>query len=248
MRNTKFANSVGVIATLLLLTSVNAIAQNEFSLETLNPGEILVNLSAMEQAQVEQDTLNVQLNYVAQGRDRVALQDEVNRAMAEAFELLAESDIEYSTQGYQVYPAQTAQLNRRGTDVSSWRAQQGVSLTSQDSDVVLSLMADLQGLGLTVGNLYYSLSAERQEEVADGLMDAALAKLRRQAQAAATSMGKRDVEIIEITLSNNSAGGFFGMRSSSMALATTADVAIPVGEPGLTTVVFTASARAILIP
>lgn len=237
-----------VVTLLLTIMSAAASAQNNFNLEALNLGEIMVNLNANEQAEVEQDTLNVQMNYITQGRDRVALQDEVNRVMAQALELLEEGEVEYATQGYQVYPDQSGRPARGGTGITSWRAQQGVSLTSQDSDAVLSLMAELQGIGLSVGNMYYSLSPERQEEVADGLMDATLAKLRNRAQAAAVSMGKREAEIIEITMNSNNTGGYFG-RASSMALTTVgAEMATPVAEPGMTTVIFNVSARVILVP
>ncbi len=235
-------------AMLLTVMGAAANAQNDFNLATLNPGEILVNLTANEQTQVEQDTLHAQLNYITQGRDRAALQDEVNRVMAEALELLAGSDIEYATQGYQVYPAQTGRPTRGGEDITSWRAQQGVSLTSQDSAAALDLVAELQELGLSMGGLYYSLSPGRQEEVADSLMDAALNKVRNRAQAAAAAMGKRDTEIIEITM-NSSNNGFFGGRAAAMSMSAVAmDVATPVAEPGLTTVMFNVSARVILLP
>lgn len=234
-------------ALLVMVMGAAANAQNNFNLEALNPGEILVNLSAVEQAEVEQDTLNVQLNYITQGQDRIALQDEVNRVMAEALELLEDGGVEYATQGYQVYPNQPGRPTRGGTGITSWRAQQGVSLTSQDSDAVLNLMAELQAIGLSVGGMYYSLSPERQEEVADGLMDAALSKLRARAQAAADSMGKREAQIIEITMNSNNNGGYFG-RASTMALSAAAEVATPVAEPGMTTVMFNVSARVILLP
>jgi predicted secreted protein len=234
-------------ALLVMVMGAAANAQNNFNLEALNPGEILVNLSAVEQAEVEQDTLNVQLNYITQGQDRIDLQDEVNRVMAEALELLEDGEVEYATQGYQVYPNQSGRPTRGGTGITSWRAQQGVSLSSQDSDAVLNLMAELQGIGLSVGGMYYSLSPERQEEVADGLMDAALAKLRARAQAAAESMGKREAEIIEISMNSNNSGGYFG-RASTMAMSSAAEVATPVAEPGMTTVMFNVSARAILLP
>lgn len=237
-----------LVLLLAALTGV-ASAQNEFDLQTLNPGEIMVNLNANEQTQVEQDTLHAQLYYAAQGRDRSAIQDEVNRVMAEALELLADSDIEYATQNYRVFPVPPNQPTRRNDEIPLWRAQQSVSLTSQDSAAVLDLVAELQGLGLTMAGLNYSLSPAREEEVADGLMEAALNKLRNRAQAAAAALGKSDVEIVEITM-NNSNNGFFGVNAAMrMNMSMEAmDVATPAAEPGLTTVTFNVSARAILIP
>ncbi len=231
----------------LMLAGVSQ-AQNNFNLEVLNPGEIMVNLSANEQVEVAQDTLHAMLSYSTQGRDRVALQDEVNRKMAEALELLEDSDVEYSTQQYRVYQIQEGRPTRGDLDNPAWRAQQGVQLSSQDSDAVLDLVAELQALGLTMNGLSYSLSNERQEEVADSLMEAALAKVRARADAAAMAMGKGSVEIVELTMNSNSNGGYYRGATMAMSMESAMDVATPVAEPGMTTVMFSVNARAILLP
>lgn len=244
-----FLRSLVTVAGLcsLLMISAPVAAQNNFDLDVLDQGEVMLNLSANEQTEVEQDTLHAHLYYSAQGRDRVALQDEVNRRMAEALEVLEASEVEYSTQQYRVYQVQPGRPTRGDVDNPLWRAQQSVQLTSMDSTAVLDLVAELQALGLTMGGLNYSLSRERHEEVADSLMEAALARLQSRAEAAATALGKSTVEIVEVTMNNNFGGGYF--RSSNASLAMEAmDVATPVAEPGLTTVTFNVSARAILIP
>lgn len=223
-----------------------AVAQNNFNLELLNPGEIMMNLNANEQVEVEQDTLHANLYFSAQGRDRVALQDEVNRKMAEAQEVLAESDVESSIQQYRVYEIQPNRPARGDVDNSVWRAQQSLQLTSQDTSAVLDLVAELQGIGLTMGGMNYSLSNARQEEVADTLMADALAKVSARAEAAAAALGKAGVEIVELTMNSGSNGGFY--RASTMAMEAARDIAAPVAEPGMTTVNFNVSARAILLP
>lgn len=231
---------------LLVLVATGVSAQNNFNLEVLNPGEIMVNLTANEQTQVEQDTLHANLYFAAQGRDRVALQDQVNRKMAEAQEVLEESDLEYSIQQYRVYQVQPNRPTRGDSEVPLWRAQQSVQITSQDSAAVLDLIAELQGLELTMGGMNYSLSNARQEEVADSLMAAALAKVNSRAQAAAAALSKSGVEILELTMNSNNSVGFY--RGATMAMEATMDVATAVAEPGMTTVMFNVSARAILLP
>lgn len=183
-----------------VLAAGAAVAQNNFNLELLNPGEIMMNLNANEQVEVEQDTLHANLYFSAQGRDPVALQDEVNRKMAEAQEVLAESDVESSIQQYRVYEIQPNRPTRGDVDNPVWRAQQSLQLTSQDSAAVLDLVAELQGRGLTMGGMNYSLSNAREEEVADTLMAAALAKVSARAEAAAAALGKSGVEIVELTM------------------------------------------------
>lgn len=234
------------VITFLLGGSGFVAAQNNYELGVLIPGEIMLNLDASEQIEVQQDTLHAALYYAAQGRDRVALQDEVNRKMTEALQLLENGAVEYSTQQYHVYQVQAGRPTRADIDNPVWRAQQGVELTSQDSGALLELAATLQSMGLTMGSLSYSLSPARYEEVADSLMDAALAKLRNRADAAATTLGKSSAELVEVTL--NASNNFFQRGMSAMAMSADAatEMASPVAEPGMTTVMLSVSARAIL--
>ena len=245
----KFITNLGhLILGLGLLASAHAVqAQNNFNLELLNPGEIMLNLNANEQTEVEQDTLHANLYFSAQGRDRAALQDEVNRKMAEAKEILERSNLEYSIQQYRVYQVQPNRPTRSDQENPFWRAQQNVQITSQDSTAVLDLIAELQSQGLTMGGLNYSLSNARQEEVADSLMAAALAKVQNRAEAAAAAMGQSGAEIVELTMNSNSNTGFY-RSTASMAMEASMDVAVPVAEPGMTTVMMSVSARAILLP
>lgn len=231
-----------------LSTTPQVAAQNNYDLGSINPGEILLNLNANEQIDVEQDTLHASLNYATQGRDRVALQSEVNRAMAGALALLAEGEVEYSTQQYQVYQVQVGRPSRADIENPVWRAQQGVQLTSQDSTALLDLAGKLQGMGLTMESLSYSLSPTRYEEVADSLMEAALTKLRSRAEAAAATLGKRGAELVEVTL--NGSSNYFNpqMYSMEMRADAAADMPAPVAEPGMTTVTLSVSARAVLLP
>jgi predicted secreted protein len=235
------------IVVFLSVLAMSASAQNNFDLDILDQGEIMLNLNANEQAEVEQDTLHANLYFSSQGRDRVALQDEVNRKMAEALEVLESSELEYSTQQYRVYQVQSGRPTRGEIDNPLWRAQQGVELHSMDSAALLDLVARLQELGLTMSGLNYSLSPERHEEVSDSLMESALARLRSRAEAAAAAMGKSDVEFVEITMNNNFGGAMFRSANATMAMESM-DVATPVAEPGLATVNFSVSARVILLP
>lgn len=223
-------------------------AQNNYELGTLNPGQILLNLEASEQIEVEQDTLHATLIYAAQGRDRIALQNEVNRKMTEALALLEDGDVEYATQQYHVYQIQAGRPTRADIDNPVWRAQQGVMLTSQDSAALLELAAELQGMGLTMGSLNYSLSPARYEQVSDSLMEAALMKLRNRADTTAGTLGKSRAELVEVTL--NASNNFFARGAPMMAMRAEAamDMATPVAEPGMTTVMISVSARAVLSP
>jgi len=223
-------------------------AQNNFDLDILAPGEILLNLSASEQREVEQDTLHASLYYAARGRDRAELQDEVNRVMAEVLQLLEDSDLEYSTQQYYVHQVQTGRPTRAETENPLWRAQQGVQLTSGDSAALLDMAAELQGRGLTMSGLNYSLSPERREQVSDALLEAALQKLGDRARAAADTLGKSRAELIEVSINGSDNNVYRPMSTMAMRSEAAMDVATPVAEPGITTVTLSVSARAILSP
>lgn len=232
----------------LLAQANSVVAQNNFELGTLNPGQIILNLDASEQIEVEQDTLHADLYYAAQGRDRVALQNEVNNKMAYALALLEDSEVEYSTQQYHVYQVQAGRPTRTDIENPVWRAQQGVQLTSKDSAAVLEIAAKLQGMGLVMGSLTYSLSPARYEEIADSLLEAALTKLRDRAETTAGILGKNQAELVEVTL--NASNNFYARDMPMMAMSAEAamDMAQPVAEPGMTTVMISVSARAVLTP
>ena len=79
-------------------------------------------------------------------------------------------------------------------------------------------------------------------------MEAALTKLRNRANATAAMLGKRSAELVEVTL--NASNNFYARNMAVMAMPAEAamDMAIPVAEPGMTTVMVSVSARAILSP
>jgi predicted secreted protein len=229
------------------------LAQNQFNLDALDAGQLLLNISATERVEVDQDTLNISLQYVAMGQDRVELQDEVNSVMTAVLEILEDSnDVDYSIEQYQVYMVSTR--NRTGNiDRQVWRAQQSLQLTSLDSDAALDLSRELQENKLTMQNMYYSLSTEQYESVSDSLLNAALTKLQARADAAANSMNKSSAEMVEVTVNGNGGGNFGFNRGMPMAAmemsANDSDpIAAPVAQPGKTNVSLTVSARALLSP
>ena len=242
---------VTLLALLLLLSGPPAGAQNNFDLGDLDPGQVLLNLSAAEQIEVEQDTLNATLQYSTQGRDKNALQDEVNRAMAEALAMLEEEaeNVEFSTGQYHVYTFQPGRPTRGDLETPLWRAEQSLRLTGRDSGELLELAGDLQEAGLHITSLRYSLSAEKYREVADSLLQTVLGRLRARAEEAAAALGKGSAELIEVGINDEMPLGYY--PEVMMARADAADagaVQPPSASPGLTQVMVNVSARALLSP
>lgn len=238
----------GLLSSLCLTSPV--LAQNQLSLGELQSGQLALNLSLTEQQRVEQDTLNVSLQYVAQGRDRTELQNEMNTKMSEALELVkAVPALEYSTTHYHVQIVPTDRPTRTDINNPVFRAQQGLNITSTDSAALLELAGLLQATGLTLDSLYYTLSDVAHEQIAGELLNAALHKLQNRAQGAAEALGKQTAELVEVSMDGTPNFMEVRQKFAMEAFSSPAmDYAPPVAEPGETVISVTVSARAVLSP
>ena len=242
--------SHALLLSLSILGMSQVQAQSEFSLGSLQPGQLLLNLSVSEQKEVDQDTLNASLQFTAQGRNKTALQDEVNRTMRAALALLEGQDaVEFSTGSYHVYIVQAGRPTRNDIENPVWRAQQSVTLKSENSDALLELVGSLQSNGLELTGLHYSLSSARYERETADLLQAALEKLQRRADDAAAGLGKTRAELIEVNLNDGGNMAYFPREMMAMrASAADSGVSTPVAEPGKSLVNLNVSARALLSP
>lgn len=246
MRMTSALNFLWWISAPFIATA--ALAQNQLSLGELKQGQLVLNLSATEQQEVAQDTLNASLEFIVQGRDQTALQSQVNTVLGKALDTARAVDgINVQTGYYQVYQVQ----NEPGVfsaDNPVWRAQQSLQLDSLDSSALLALVADLQSAGLTVSNLYYTLSPARYEQAAAELTKQVLQTLQERAEHAGNALGKKTAALVEVTLDGNAN---VPVIREGLALASRAmdmKVQTPSADPGTTTVAVTISARAIVSP
>jgi predicted secreted protein len=197
---------------------------------------------------VAQDTLNATLDFVVQGRDQVALQNLVNAAVKKALDSAKAADaVQVQTGYYQVYQVQ----NEPGifsADNPVWRAQQSLQLHSLDSAALLALVGDLQSTGLTVTNLYYTLSPARYEQVSGKLTIQVLQTLQQRATNAGGALGKQSAALVEVSLDGNANVPVTREVYAMSARAMDMKMETPSAEPGETTVSVTVSARAILSP
>jgi predicted secreted protein len=241
--------SFSLILGLWCLQSASAVlAQNTLSLGELPPGSLVLNLSASEQRDIEQDTLTAVLEYVEQGRDQVALQDKISQVMQRSLALArAIESIQVQSGGNQVYQVQ----NTPGifsADNPVWRAQQSIQVSGMDSAVLLELVGKLQSSGLSIINLYYSLSPTRHEQVAGELTTMLLQTLQQRATLAGQALGKTHAELIEVSLDGQGGVPLARQAYAMAGMAMDALIATPAAEPGQTTVTVSVSARAILSP
>ena len=232
---------------LLLTFSLPAMAQIQDPILTMPDGQVILNISATERREVEQDLLVANLSYVATNADARALQNEINEVMAEALKTARKvSDVKINTGSYQVH-----ERHKPRTKEKEWRGQQSITLKSKDSEKLLKLVAKLQDLKLNMNGLNYTLSPETAIEIQDALMEDALKQLQTRANRAAKALGKSSAELRDVRVNG---GGVphhpvaYSRGMIAQAAVAESAMAAPVAASGESTITLTVNARAILKP
>ena len=220
------------------------------------PGETVVNLSATEHGNVQQDLLTASLNIEKQNANPRTVQNEVNTIMQQAAaKAKAVPGVQVSTGQYYVYPVDQEPVVQPdgSTKVSkkprTWRATQTLELRSTQPDALLPLTGDLQDMGLNVQNLSYSLSPEKEEQAKDALLESALAKLKAKAERTAKALGKSHADLVEVNIdSSYAAPPVMPMMARAGVAMAKMEMAAPTAEAGANDITLTVSARAVLKP
>lgn len=208
---------------------------------------MILKISATERREVEQDLLVANLSYVATNTDARALQNEINKTMAEALSTAKKVDgVKVNTGSYQVHERYT-----KLTKQKEWHGQQSMTLKSKDSEKLLKLVGKLQDMKLNMNGLNYMLSPETAVNIQDALMEDALKQLQTRANRAAKALGKSSAELRDVNV--NGGGIPHQQRNYSRGMLAQAsmmesDMAAPVAASGESTITLTVNARAILKP
>jgi predicted secreted protein len=219
-------------------------------------GQTIVNLSATEHSDVQQDLLTASLGIEKQGADARTVQNEINTIMQKAAaKAKAVPGVQVATGQYYVYPVDSEPVVQPdgSTKISkkprTWRGTQTIELRSTQADALLPLTGALQDLGLTVQNLSYTLSAEKEEQAKDAMLESALGKLKAKAERTAKALGKTQVDLVEVNIDSSYARPPIMpmMARASMGMAK-AEMAAPTAEAGSNDITLTVSARAVLKP
>jgi predicted secreted protein len=242
---------------LLTVFAVPALAQAQAVPAPLpGPGETIVNLSATEHGNVQQDLLTASLNVERQNANPRTVQNEVNTLMQKAAaKAKAVPGVEVSTGQYYVYPVDSEPVvqpdgtTKIAKKPRTWRANQTLELRSTQPDALLPLTGDLQDMGLNVQNLSYTLSPEKEEQAKDALLESALAKLKAKAERTAKALGKSHADLVEVNIdSSYNPPPMMPMMARAMTMSAKADMAAPTAEAGSNDITLTVSARAVLKP
>jgi predicted secreted protein len=246
----KMNRSLAMTGLMLFLTIFTAPAIAQTPPPPMPPeGQTILNISATEHTEVQQDILVASLRIDRKGEDPVALQNEINKQMDEALtRAKAVTAVQVSTGQYYVYPVDPEPDPAKATKTPRhWQGAQTLQLKSKDSAAILKLAGELQAAGLVMDDLSYMLSPEKAEETKDGLMERALAKVKAKADRAAKAMGKPRAEMVEVSIdASNQVAPPRPMMA--MAMAKSADMQAPSAEPGQEQIDLTVSARVLLKP
>jgi predicted secreted protein len=199
----------------------------------------VLELSESARREVAQDELRASLTAHAEAPEPTAAQDQVNRMMGEAVELArAAPGVRVSTGGYNVYHDQPEKRAAR------WVAEQSLSLTGSDANVLLDLVGKLQAKGLAVQDLQWTLAAATRRNVERQLLGEALDALSRTARTAAEGLSLEFTGWRRVSLTPGATPMPPAYRAR-VAMAAEA-MATPVAVAGTSEVVVNVSAEALL--
>ena len=225
-----------ILTALVIVTGIvhkPAQAQDLNTLLDIPKGATLINLSATERVEVEQDLLIVNLRYQAENKDATAVQDEVNSKMQAALDAAQKvRNVKIKTQQYYVHEYDRSRGKSSRKDMV-WRAQQGLQIKGKKADDLLELAGKLQEMGLIMNGLNYAVSPELLEETRNNLLEDALGKLRTKAERTSAALGKKSTEFLQINVDTNS--GYQPRMHRAMAMDVSmakAEMSTPVAEPG----------------
>lgn len=239
----------------LLMTTASVSAQDLNTILDIPKGSTLINLSATERVEVDQDLLISQLSFEAENDDAAKLQDTINKVMTKALsEAKAVNSVKVSTQSYQVYPydfnpdPRPLQPGEQPKLQRKWRGSQSLILKSKMPDDLLKLAGKMQALGMNMTSLSYTVSPELLEETQNSLLESALVKLKTKAERTAKALGKKKSDLLNV---NVDVGGYSPQpvmysRMSMKAEMAQSDMAAPVAASGQSDITLTVTAQAMI--
>ena len=214
-----------------IITFVIALSfSNAFADDDKRKGALL-NISASESVEVQEDLLIVNLRFETEGKTPQEVQEKINKVMVKALdEVKGNRRVKASTENYSVYKYHP-RMKKGEKRKAIWKGSQSMQLKSKSSEDTLKITGKLQSMGLAVNGLNYVASPELREATRDSLMEKAIEKLLSKAKRVAKSLGKDDIEVVKINIDSNNFHPS-PMRSSGMMMKSMDAESAPVAAPG----------------
>jgi predicted secreted protein len=206
----------------------------------------LLNISASDSKEVEEDLLVVNLRFETEGKSPQEVQEKINEKMTKALdEVKKHRKIKVSTEQYSVYKYHP-RIKKGEPKKTIWRGSQSLQLKSKHSDIILKTTGVLQSMDLAVNGLNYIVSPELREEVQDSLMEKAVEKLLTKSKRVAKVLGKDDIEVVNININSNNFYPSPMRASSAMMMKDMSAESSPVASPGQSRITTSVSATILI--
>ncbi|WP_019623457.1 SIMPL domain-containing protein [Thioalkalivibrio thiocyanoxidans] len=201
-------------------------------------GSTTLTLSGHAEREVENDRMTVQMQAQARAPDARDAAATVNRRMEQALARAEGYDnVEASTRSY---TTQAIHDRDEPGQIRAWQVQQTLELTSSGFEDLTELVGALQGDELTVGQIRFSLSREKQQEHREALLEAAMEDWKEQARAIARSLGATHLRPVEVELVDS---GYDRPQPMMAMRAMDESASQPALEAGTSTVSVTVRAK-----
>lgn len=207
----------------LMILTVVLVALSTFAYAEEQMQFNIVNLSAEQSRQVQNDVMVAVMQATAEKNSSAEAAQAVNETMAWADAIIsAREQIRYRTLNYQTRPVYRDRI------VTGWTASQQVRLESEDFEAMTTMIGTLQQQ-LQVMSMHFAVSAERRKQELDTLIVAALEAFNNKAELISQTMKARDHRLVSLTVHEN--GAPVGYRGVVQAEAMSARAA-PQVEAG----------------
>ncbi len=161
-------------------------AQEAAASATQALAETVLTLAETAEVRRPAEELRVTLKAEARGAQAAAVQDQVNRAIQAALERARQvPGVQAHTGGYWT----NHEVGPREGQARAWVASQRMTLSGTGGAALLELTGALQGQGLAVDGMEWSLSTKVQQEARQEAGRLAIEALRQRAAAVAAQLG-----------------------------------------------------------
>jgi len=187
-----------------------------------------VAFSVTVQKEVENDVLTAVLYAEQQGRDTVAMADQVNKGIVWGMDIAKkEPAIESRTLGYTTNPVYKDNV------LDGWQVRQSIQLKSKDSKALGGMLGQLQEK-LRIDSIGYSVSPDVQKTTKEGLVNAALDSFKKRAEQIKAAMGRAQYKVVKLDIqdTNDFAPMLKSYDGAMMRAAAAPAPAAPVLEGG----------------
>lgn len=184
-------------AALSLSAAAAEIDKSELHIKTELTGKTEIHLNQQAQKIMGRDRIRVDLRIEVRGSNGKQIQDEVNKKMAAAIASVHRfPSVVAETGSYSVF------REPESKSPDTWHASQSLLLTSEDFELVLALVGDLQNSGLLMSNMRFFLAPDTMKAAQSDLTAQALTELRERANEIAEDLGMTIDHYKSITIGN----------------------------------------------